>query len=410
MALWPTSRTRYEKGTADCQMARFLGYHYEGVGIRRKGLALPLATGTYLHQALALFLKGMAPKEAVAKATAAYRAEVAERGFADQHDVLFTVSEQCCLIEGLFWGWVLQIYPKIAERFEILDVEREEQVVLGCTCGGPAGDHAQHTRACKGVVLIAKPDFVARDRESHDLTVHDFKTSASFSEATFDQYRASLQFACGILGVEARTGERVQGFYVHAMLKGGRGVFSRGDRLSPQERQYSLLCYAKIAAPNPPVMPKTSWDLKGYWVDKDPVWEAEFSEKPPEMGNSEYWVRALGEVELAKHFMLAGPFNRPDAVIDTCVAGLVGEEHQWIDRLWRLAQNKEPWDSAGFQRALAYEAPPSWNCYSYGSACQFVDICHRRVGWKDPLGSGKYVKREPLHPELEAGGRDEEKG
>jgi hypothetical protein len=380
-------------------MRRFLKYHAgpKGLGYEKISLTLPLATGIYTHSILAEVLvaardgvlRDELTRKIITKNLSSYREDVKGRGFdeVESSDTAFIVNEQCHLIETLCWGWILIELPRLLEEFEILDVEREELAILGET---------------EEIIVkqMSRPDFTARRRQDRQVGYHELKTSAFLNEDYVDSFRTSVQMAAGTLGVEARLGEPVTHYYVHVLNKGGRRKFEGRGLVTPTKRQYSHLCYARVVPARPPLN-DVSWDLRGYWIDKTPVWEMEFPAKPPEMSKAEYWVRNLAPEELKKSFSRIGPYDRQDTQIEMYKIGAVGEEQRWFFNLQFLKKIKDPWESREYQETIAALFPRSWECQD----CEFVPLCFRHPGWSDPVGLGRYKIREPHHlPERETTG------
>lgn len=422
--MWLTDRSRYLTGLAECQMKRYLQYHAGpyGYGYRRAAQSVPLATGTGVHAALATILQSKGDKTqpeviraAVRTAVEDYLALVTARGFqAGGSDDL--VEEQACLIEGLVWGWCRTMLPVVLREFDVVEVEREETYVVGCSCGVVARVHAAHSPSCRGIVQMSRPDIVLRRRSDGKLGIHDFKTMGTISDDVVQQYRESVQMAVGTIGVEARIGKPVEHYYVHALIKGQyRREYNPDTReYDGPRRQASILTYLYRRPGNPPLYQSDWAPSFRYTVDgkarqlsrdyiKEPVWQQTFPESWPGSTAAEAWVRHLPETSLYPLFILIGPYQRQDFLIAQYLQSMEPHEQAWIDKLWRLfeAEQKLGWDSEEFQVLLAQEIPRSYNCWSYGQRCEMYDICFRQPGWTDPVGSGKYVYRRPHHePEL----------
>lgn len=439
--MWLVDRSRYLTGVEHCQMHRYLEYHSGpyGYGIKRKGTVIPLSTGTYVDQALSGILRNVQMMQGIGKpaipsmvmntgklheinlhnpifrkfitdAVEDYQAEVRECGYLDTGAGMHTVKEQSALIEGLAWAWVLAQLPYIIENFEIVAVQQEETYVIpdSCTCPHRPVYHTDpvtfhrpqdHSPDCQGIVIMSKPDFLARRKADGQLGNHDFKTTAGIGEdpehkAYVDSNRNNVQMAVGTLGAEARLGESVTHYYIHALVKGSRGVFSKKgmDKTGLYKKQYSDLCYAKVMYANPPILEKSAPDYKGFWYDKLPTWEMELPDKPKDWTFLEYWVSLMPNDTLYSQTLMAGPYERPTYMIEQAVEHIQGEELRWINTLW--AVHNEP-------ATINLHVSRSYDCKEYyGEWCPMYDICFKGTGWEDPLGSGKFVHRRPHH-ELE---------
>lgn len=134
-----------------CPWSRYLEYHYRGgSGIRRKSIAIPLATGIVVHEGLAGLMEGKSVAEAVGIALDSYDKLVRDCGlFEDGFGTLddqaqddsapmgeaapFTIQEQRCMAEGLIRVANSRAVPAIRDWYEIESVEKEVWRILGET-------------------------------------------------------------------------------------------------------------------------------------------------------------------------------------------------------------------------------------------------------------------------------------
>jgi hypothetical protein len=384
----------------DCAMKRYLGYHagLHSLGWTKKQQVVALSTGIYVHQGLASIMRlvmdsGKIPlrdelKGCVEDAATSYRDMVLLSGLNEEHEE-YIMMEQCTLIQGLIYGWCKMMLPTIVNDFEIVAVEEEERFKV----------------ALKGfdVIQMSRPDFVARRKSDGQLGIHDFKTASMIGDDYIEQYRESVQMAVGTLGVEARLKEPVSHYYIHVLLKGGRGHFKKAKVADPIKKQYSDFCYGMIQPAQPPIQDDTRWAFgRGVWADKSPIWETQFTQKPKDWTNVEFWVEQLPEAILREGFVLIGPYARQSHMTQQYVESMVPEELRWVRRLWTLydAEVQYGWSSEQFQSCLNEEIPRSYNCWNYGSRCQFYSICYKEPGWEKP--ENNFIPREPHHtPEME---------
>lgn len=64
----------------NCPRLRFLNYHWEGTGLERVRLGLPLINGSFVHSVLAQVLAGTTLDSALSTARAAYTTDIESRG------------------------------------------------------------------------------------------------------------------------------------------------------------------------------------------------------------------------------------------------------------------------------------------------------------------------------------------
>jgi len=437
-------------------MARYQGHHSYGTGINRKGIAIPLQTGTSVHEpvdVIASYCKKRRIEEpevptttlmdelidqnivrdAIEDVNATYVDIVDKTGLKQlteiPEDIDALVTEQCTLVGGLVWTWVLELLPWVLDHYEIIAVEQEFERILACTCGlGEIGDAATHEeRGCNGVCLMTRPDLILRHLISGILVYVELKTGADVKNKNYEmQYEDNIQFALGAAAVEYTLGEPIQELYVHALHKGKRSQtknFSTGEWEGPK-KQNSSLCYVFYKEDNPPLEkgdirpnyyttdPETGrrWGAtikRGYY--KTPLWEVPLPGHEPGVPYFEHWVRNVMDAgDLLDHYAMIGPIKNPHFLVERLVVEMAEEELRWQQRLDYLDVVLE--ECAGdrthqdFQHALMQVIPRSWKCYNYGGWCEYQTICFQREGWDDPLGEksdiahAKYERRTPNHP------------
>ena len=195
--------------------------------------------------------------------------------------------------------------------------------------------------------------------------------------------------ATGSLAAERRLGEPVSHYYLLGLQVGGRERFSRNGQTTPQERQYSHLCYARVHPPNPPFESETKLEFKGYWYDKQPLWEADFPDKPAGITKVEWVVKQMPKRILDEIFVYAGPYERQETLISNLKQEIQGNELSWINKLHDL------YERGNTEEALNQLFPRSYNCFYGRHRCGFYGPCREGKGWED------FKVRIPHHdPEL----------
>lgn len=438
--IWYTDRSRFKLGTSRCARARYLSYHSgsTGYGITMKRDALPLATGISVHQGAEAMAQILASHDrlpdlaetrgVIAEVVATYLARVDERGFRgilDNEQTRETIAEQATLIEGLLWALRLKFFPWLHQHYRVVKVEAERLHFLDCTCGADPLDADEHVRrSCAGKALMLRNDLLAQRRGGSSLAYIEFKTTGWESDAWAEQWETDPQLALGTLDARELWGSEVTELYIVGLNKGRRQK-DRSEIDGPR-RQYSALCYGYCRPGNPPLA-ADDW-LPGYeWVDANgevkrasrahrrkavsklaesdwPTYLA-YKNTNPEMSPAEFWTRNLPPSLLDKIVFVLGPLNRQDAQLQSLRRGFQGEEDRWQQTMWDLyglTREGHTWASDTFQNLLDKLVPCSWACRPFGKdhECEFVPICHRHVGWDDPLSNG-YQPRLPHHdPEL----------
>lgn len=447
LSLWLTDRSRYTTGTGRCARERYLKYHFgpTGYGIVRKAESLPLMTGSYTHVALESLYKHLQETDtfptvpeiqaAIAGALAQYEARIAARGFrgllqSERTDEI--VREQQFLITGLIWAACRSVLPWIHKNYRIIQAETETIYVLGCTCGlGSAvlDADAHDQRQCAGIGQMVKQDCVGEKREGGTLAYFEAKTTGWGGDNWAPQWETKPQLSIGTFGLFERYQKEIAENFVIALYKGSRKTTQPKDPFEDAvTRQESPFTYGYFKPGNPPLA-ADDWKPAYEWVDdltgetkyarkpyaKQGVWDIEGGDWPlwiaskqadPKLGVAEFWVNSLPKSVLDKQVYLIGPLNRQDEQIKSLKRQIVGEEHQWQQRLWQLyeAQNAgAKWADDSFQALLDELVPASWDCRRFGikHECEYLDLCLRKSGWENPLELGTFVARRPHHaPEL----------
>jgi len=424
-----TNRSQYEDGEGHCKRSRYLQYHSgpTGYGIRLKAEAMPLATGTYIHEPISVMatharqgsLDDNAVREAIASARTNYH-DVIEvrglRGFENDPGQKLVVTEQTGIIEALSWVWAMNVLPWLLETYNIISVEIEEEYVADCTCGlgDGVGDFTQHTdRDCDGIGMQGRADLILEYKGSPgSYSYHELKTVAQTGERWETQWETKLQFAIGSIGAERRLGRPIAENWVHGLIKGRRYKPKGWEH----KIQASHLIYPYCKLGNPP-MTEDEWQPFWEWVDttgknrrlgkgwsRRPVWDAAYPVEAP-MTQVEYWVKLLTPEQRGEALCLIGPLNRQDAIIEGFKDDVIGVERGWQNTLWELYEAADAlgpayWSQPDFQKLLNRLVPRSWECrrYGYEHRCQFENVCLFHEGWDRIFDDGgRYIPRRPHH-------------
>lgn len=450
LTLWLVDRSRVEAGLEHCRRARYLRYHAgpHGYGWDRKAQSIPAVTGQLIHTPLAGLHTWMAEFDALPsdqRVHAAIHAGIAEyQQIIDQRglrlifgeaDLVAQTHEQLALLEGLVWTWARVGLPAFHVEHRIVEVEREDVTVLGCTCGlgdkiGTPEDH--DARHCSGVGWMTRGDVIAQHRVTGAYSYHEFKTTADAGMNWEAQWAYRTQMLAGVLGAEARLGVMIDAVYVHGLIKGKRlSEYSQETRsYSGPKYQQSPLVYAYRRPANPPLLPE-DWAAKHSYVDdlgksrklgkdyqRTGVWEVPaeiWSEGSDCLSPLDYWTRLLlNEGTLAGCYRQVGPIYRAGWKLESFAAQLIAEEARWRNNLWTLyeAQSSPPIKYLApldfghpYVQAELDELFPQTRgqaCRSYfGDTCAFEPVCEHTPGWEDLARMG-YLPRRPHHqPELD---------
>jgi hypothetical protein len=360
----------------------------------------------------------------VASVVGLYQADVQLRGLqqlGDEDTLDIVVQEQCALITGTLWTFALEILPWFHHTYKVIDIEREDVAVLGCTCG--LGDlvgtkDLHEARDCQGVGWMCRGDIIAEHRAAGTLAYFEIKTSSYPTRA--EDWETKIQFAAAVLGAEARLERPIDESWVLNLLVGKReGAYDyETKKKDGPVRQQSIYCYGYKKAPQAPGMVE-EWAAEYSYQDehgrnrkltKDYQKAGVWTMDPRLTGGvdpAEYWVRWLPAGLRQQQFAILGPLNRQTKVLDGFKQELVSEERRWQTVVWAvydLQQQGYGWGTPEMAALLNELVPRSWACNRFGSryGCQFKALCFEREGWTDPLGAGGYQLRRPHHePEVE---------
>ena len=434
MPLIHTDRTRQESALQECPRASYYEFYGgpTGFGFQRNGARLYAETGIAYHEIVAKILQsvqlsGLTPgkinlglaskarvqiRKFIAPVLQAYRNLVAKEGWGEAESLEESTDaqenwfeEQCCLVEGMVWGFVRVVLPKFLQEFHLISVEREEGVVLGCTCelaGEKSTNYVAHEALdCNGVWQASRPDITMQRLDDLQLGVHDWKTMKYINDYEVNKYKNSTQMAVGTVGVEKRLGVPVTHYYIHAIQRGDRrpGYVpkeggGKGTFTGPKQQQ-SDFCYVTFRASNPPVIKHESVTTEGKWYQKQAVWKIEFEEKPEGISNVEWVVEQLPLEELSANYFRIGPYERQTFMIKSHLTQVLHEtvrNNQRLHSIYEKVQAGKP-----LREALDEEVPCSWNCRKWGYDCTYLPICDGSIQVENVMASGEYQARVPHH-------------
>lgn len=380
-----SDRTRYITGTQGCQFKRYLNFHHNGRGIVPKGSSIDLWTGNAYHKCLEyIYLAAkltqsmpsrIALRAAISAALRELRAQALASGsFLYEPNFEWRLSEQLALAEGLAWGYCRAILPKILAEYTIEYAEQEMPL-----------DY-------EDVRLQTRPDLVLRSRNDQTLSVHDFKGTQSISDAFVAEFITSPQMASCAMAAERYLGEPVRTYTIHALLKGSRKPFTKKGQPPTEKRQYSIFCYGRFKAGNPPLT-EQGVELGGYWYDKQPTWQMPIA-REPQQSPLEAYVDLLPIEALWEEFALVGPYPVNKHLGMMFLKSLALEEYGWRNNLEQLEKLGSGTLAGEVQSAEDFFTR-SFKCHDYGSKCSYFSICFEGASTEN----GNFEPRTPHHEE-----------
>jgi len=174
---WITNRSAYEEYVTRCQMARYLKYHYGGIGITGKKDTFHLDVGTAVHAGIMEIMKRIqknwslkdeyievgveAGLDDYKKTIDLSQSKGSEAGTNKGDDIWTTYYQKTAkvLIEGLIRCWGMVEAPVIASRYKIVSVENDRRI-----------------RLTHDIDLEYKVDAVLIEKDSGDGVVYSIKT------------------------------------------------------------------------------------------------------------------------------------------------------------------------------------------------------------------------------------------
>jgi hypothetical protein len=258
-------RSRYETAQK-CMRARYLEYHFGGMGVQSARKPLPLAVGGSVHASLAELLrlgqdisnKALMPNgsfdwpglavwikiedDAVAGALADFAqykdsldAEIAAAetpatlpeptgdpvldSMLDQSGTRrptqsnfddYLYAEQSALVEALVRAYARRRLRPLLEQFEVLEVEREGEWLLTHVSPNDHEDIRGGTLNTYGpydIVFMSRPDALLRERESNQLYLLSYKTTGSWDVRKARDAEHDMQGLSEGIEIERRLAE-----------------------------------------------------------------------------------------------------------------------------------------------------------------------------------------------------------
>lgn len=480
-ALWFTSRSPTEVGQRHCRFARYCQYHAgpHGTGYVRKAMSVPLATGGAVHVGTQLMGEwlleyqgkyhgnvprgGQVPLDVIAwaasEAAARYESMARARGFLERGledvgsilddapaplneavvaerkklppAVEHLILEQRTLIEAQVWVFGLVLAPQILSRYRVLDVEREEAIILDCTCGlgvGITDVYAHHDRHCGGIVQQGRADWLLEgwhDEVKGQLVYDEFKTKATPNYPWEIAWEHSGQLMINMETAGRRLGKPINHANIIVLFKGRRQKdYARKDDPMAPKVQDSPLVYgwydegsAGLREPAWASFYKYTDDYgKGRALPKTfhraPVWD---ESRPlvnalqtsgnvqavigtrPDASRIEKWVTGFIPPHVWPNLTkVLGPFPHQVHRVPLALQSVQAEERDWRDMCDIIREQVTA--GANEIEIAGHVVSRSWNCTHFdGTPCMFKPICDQTPGWQDPLSMGIYQLRTPHH-------------
>jgi len=336
------------------------------------------------------------------------------------------ILEQRTLIEAIGWVFGSVYVPNLLQTFRILDVEREEQIIIGCTCGlteAVSNWRPHFDRSCKGIVQQGRGDWLLEGHSTAnkgEIVYEEFKSKAQPNNPWEKAWEHSGQLYVNMGAAGRRLGKRVNSAYIPILFKGWRGR-DRNDPITEPKYQHSILCYGYYQPARPPFA-EAEWRAKFRYQDefgkghqlpktysKQPIWDESREMPAVRAGASrvESWVTSqilAAPQNWPELLKVLGPFPMPSQQRqDQHLRSIEAEEERWRADVNYIREAVEQY-GVDEDEAASEVLSRSWACTHFGGdPCEFRPVCDRNPGWEQPGKMGIYKPRRPHHqPELEA--------
>ncbi|KKM24738.1 hypothetical protein LCGC14_1602070 [marine sediment metagenome] len=360
-----------------CPRRRYWAYEWEDIGLEGNQINFPLLTGTYVHKLLEKVPTGDW-EAAIPHVLTDYQVEAEIDDPSDDYNML--IMEQCALVEALVRGFVALRWPRLEREYKVLEVEKEYTLDLG-----------------SGVKLMTRLDWLVERKSDKRLYIVNFKTTKEANHFWVKQWPYDMQTISEVLPVEAERGVKLGGVLIEGLVKGRKSV--QYPRESGNWYHSNVLTWAWRKVGSPP-LEEEQWAARYETVDEDgrkhrlgkgwqrvPAWR----DYPGGIKAWVDWVLTNDPAVVEGCFVTIPPILRDEHEIEEWKISTVDQEAEI--RLFREEVKTDP-------RMLPILFPKhtaNGNCVR-PSECPFLDCCWG-VSGDDPLGSGRFQRRVPNHPQ-----------
>ena len=361
-----------------CQRARYYLYNYEG-GIVKDNLTLPLFIGNCIHDGVAgiatqSVLNGAADIDTIATDANKLVYETLkeyyypEVEFPKESAEWLLAMEQSTLVEAVLRGFYRLSWPAIFAKYPNFFKSETETIFPHDSCGklnkkGP-------------FVYKAKPDLVLAGEDG--LLYFEIKSTSSKKPEWVTSWNYAPQVHGTAKAIEFTYGKDVLGTIIQGFYKG----YSQYGKYS------SVLVYGYAGKGNPPFTKVTYSPDYRAGLKRTPVWEME--------GGVKMWIEKLPLETLSEQFPQTPLIPTNEGLAEDFFRQRAIREQ---DVKIEAAKIKEPSFKEFKQLSLDTFFPQSFSqCSpSFGSPCEFLNICHGTPQAKeDPLNHG-FAKRDREH-------------
>lgn len=384
------TRVRYTHRTGQSQFQRcprsnLLNQHWQGRGIELKAKSFEMMVGVYVHEGIALLLRG----EQVDNVVSAVKAmiEVAPpqlMTFGCKQEQVMEEFEG--LVEGVLRAWALARLPYFLSEYDVVEVEEDRCEKLVDT---PQGEVWQEF----------KLDALLQQKDTGLYYVLSNKTTGAMDWRKQQDARNDMQGLSEIWGIEQALGIKVNGVVMEYLLTGKKEIEAgpEGNKWT----QWSPLVRGWFN-PNMPEDMQFAWRYdytdengarrrlgKGY--NRIAARDIE--------GGIRAWIGSLFREEMFPRIGLTNPlasqfvsidYHREQQDIDNWLEQIKEQERRVSEGLEEMAR-----PGADERKVMNRFFPQFHHSCSYPGKCQFYDVCWGSAGL-DPFVNG-FDWRVPHH-------------
>lgn len=372
-----------------CPRRRYWRYHFDQTGIEPQLTAKALTTGKLTHEGIDRLILGNDPDNTIADIL-----DLAEGEFTAETPGRI---EQLWLIEALLWAFHVRGLPQLQAQYEIIDTEREEELPLS-----------------EGLTLMARTDAILKEKETGDIYLGSWKTTATYDQRKELYQRHDMQGISEPLAVEHRLKQPVVGVQMVYLVKGWEKKQDDGSTQLQSELVYGY-------------MKDDTWAHSYNWTCKEPHdkcpgranhrlgkgWE-KYPINTCYSGGIKQWICDISQdliqsnaqessTFLDKYIIMPPPLNRSEL-----------ERARWKNQT--ICQEKRL--EKGLEMVKAYNSTPGDLAFvmdeyfplyehscEYPGRCPFWDLCHLPSSEVSPYERG-FKPRDPNHPQEKFGIED----
>lgn len=352
---WYVDQTRYIKGFA-CPFARALAFHAHGTGMVPASQPIEIKLGLAIHDGLERLYTHFNNKSTVTREEVA----TALQG-------VVKVTDWDDLIVGMCHAYARAVLPWILAQYDVVSIEEEFSVAL------PGG-----------IVWMARPDVLLRNRASGTLEIVEFKSTSARPERIAAIHSRSLQTIMNAHAVAVKYKEPCTAVQIHVLQRGNE-----------EYRSYLTHAYFRVGQPPFTV---DGWEPKSKRKDGSYIGKLFRKVRVSDYRPVDEWVWEMGSEWCQDACpIILNPLGAVHAQkSQQAVASIARSETEWRQYIEFINWEHET------HATLCTKIPRTFQCIQYERACEYEPICFG-VPLDQPIPHPNkleaYTQRVPHHPQ-----------